>query len=97
MATILPCCLACGCDSLRLSLDLGSQPLANAFKEKAEEVQEEYPLAVNLCIECHHLQLTHAIEPDLMFKHYLCAWAKTIYRNISFVIEIYHNPLKNTK
>ena len=64
-------CLACDGFHLLLCLDLGQQPLANAFKASPDEPQQEYRLAVNLCERCFHLQLTHAIHPDLMFKHYL--------------------------
>jgi len=64
-------CLACGCEKLIPVLDLGKQPLANSFKDTKDEVQEEYPLAINHCEECFHVQLTHAVNPDLLFKNYL--------------------------
>lgn len=64
-------CLACGCDTLIPVLDLGKQSLANSFKDTKMEVQEEYPLAINHCKECYHVQLTHAVNPDLLFKNYL--------------------------
>jgi 2-polyprenyl-3-methyl-5-hydroxy-6-metoxy-1,4-benzoquinol methylase len=62
-------CLACGESDLRSILDLGKQPLANNY-HKGEE-QEEYPLNLNLCQKCFHLQLSHTVNPDLMFKNYL--------------------------
>ena len=83
--SVLPVCLACGSSDLVLSLDLGAQPLANAFKETADEIQQAYPLAVNLCKKCFHLQLTHGIDPDLMFKHYLY---------VSGVSQVYKDYLK---
>jgi 2-polyprenyl-3-methyl-5-hydroxy-6-metoxy-1,4-benzoquinol methylase len=52
-------------------LDLHEQPLANAFKNFAAETETAYPLAVNMCANCHHLQLTHTVNPDLIYKHYL--------------------------
>lgn len=64
-------CLACGHDNLEMILDLNSQPLANSYKIKREEVQQEFPLAINHCHNCHHVQLTHAVNPNLMFKDYL--------------------------
>ena len=64
-------CLCCASKNLEPSLDLGAQPLANEFLPSKDAPQESYPLAVNLCRDCLHLQLTHAIDPDLMFKHYL--------------------------
>lgn len=69
--TPLSKCLACDSVHLIPTLDLGIQPLANSFKTSAEEVQEEYPLAINRCSDCFHLQLTHAVDPELMFKEYL--------------------------
>jgi 2-polyprenyl-3-methyl-5-hydroxy-6-metoxy-1,4-benzoquinol methylase len=64
-------CLACGSPHLIATLDLGKQPLANSFKNSPSEIQEEYPLAINRCSDCFHLQLTHAVDPELMFKEYL--------------------------
>ena len=64
-------CLACGYNHLKLTLDLGAQPLANSYKDRPEDIQEEFPLAINRCENCHHVQLTHAINPKLMFKEYL--------------------------
>lgn len=64
-------CLACGSTELNLILDLNSQPLANSYKTTKAEKQDSYPLAINHCESCHHVQLTHAVNPDLMFKDYL--------------------------
>jgi SAM-dependent methyltransferase len=64
-------CLACNSSNLEPSLDLGNQPLANEFLDAPDAPQESYPLAVHLCQDCHHLQLSHFIDPDLMFKNYL--------------------------
>lgn len=63
-------CLACGGADLRTILDLGRQPLANSYCKEYEYL-DEYPLALNLCNSCFHLQLSHTVNPDLMFKHYL--------------------------
>jgi len=64
-------CLACGSENLKLTLDLNTQPLANSYKLTKDEKQEEFPLAINRCSDCFHVQLTHAVNPDLMFKDYL--------------------------
>lgn len=64
-------CLACGSSDLKLTLDLGSQPLANSYKLNKDEAQPIFPLAINHCKKCFHVQLTHAVNPDLMFKDYL--------------------------
>lgn len=64
-------CLACGGTHLTLALDLGQQPLANSFVDDPRQPQARYPLAVNLCNDCYHLQLTHAVNPELIYKNYL--------------------------
>lgn len=64
-------CIACGSSDLVLTMSLNAQPLANSFKKTKEEKQEEYPLAINRCKHCYHVQLTHRVNPDLLFKDYL--------------------------
>lgn len=63
-------CLCCDSNDLELLLDFGNQPLANSYRAK-DQILPEFPLALNLCKTCHHLQLTHLVNPDLMFKNYL--------------------------
>jgi len=62
-------CLACTSSNLRTVLDLGLQPLANEY-HKGKNLPE-YPLRLNLCQNCFHLQLSCSVNPDLMFKNYL--------------------------
>jgi SAM-dependent methyltransferase len=64
-------CLACGSPNLQPSLDLGIQPLANSYLGESSEVEDKYPLGVNLCRDCCHLQLTHTVDPALIYKNYL--------------------------
>jgi len=64
-------CLCCGSERLKLVLDLNEQPLANSFKKTAEEDEPTFPLRLNICEDCTHLQLSHAVNPDLLFKNYL--------------------------
>jgi 2-polyprenyl-3-methyl-5-hydroxy-6-metoxy-1,4-benzoquinol methylase len=64
-------CLCCGSEKLKLVLDLNQQPLANSFKKTAEEDEPTFPLRLNICEDCTHLQLSHAVNPDLLFKNYL--------------------------
>ena len=70
--TLIKECLACGGSDLIPTLDLGNQPLANNFRSTADISNEEsYPLAINRCQDCDHLQLTHAVNPALIYTHYL--------------------------
>ncbi len=63
-------CIACGSKNLTLTLDLGEQPLANNYLGDENQEEEFYPLAVNRCEECNHLQLTHIVDPEIIYKDY---------------------------
>jgi len=63
-------CVCCDSDNINLLLDLNKQPLANSYHDNTKEL-EKYPLGVNLCQDCYHIQLTDAVNPDLLFKDYL--------------------------
>lgn len=63
-------CIACGSSKLVLALDLGKQPLANNFSENMFDMADRYPLAVNRCSECNHLQLTHIVDPEIIYRDY---------------------------
>ena len=66
----LDSCLCCNSDELKEVLNLGDQPLANNYHHKNEEL-DRFPLRLNLCQKCYHLQLSVAVDPNLMFKNYL--------------------------
>lgn len=63
-------CFACGSNNLNLVFDLGTQPLANSYKLSPTDDELMFPLGINSCQHCHHVQLTHLINPDLLFKDY---------------------------
>ena len=64
-------CVCCGSTVLISALDLLAQPPANNYARTPEEEQPVYPLGLNYCPICTHLQLTHAVNPDILFKNYL--------------------------
>lgn len=64
-------CLCCGSTHLIKTLDLGQQPMANSFLDTEDETELTFPLVLNRCENCYHLQLSHAVNPDLLFKNYL--------------------------
>jgi SAM-dependent methyltransferase len=64
-------CLCCGSKNLTMTLDLGTQPMANSFIDDPAIPEYVFPLKLNLCRDCFHLQLSHAVNPDLLFKNYL--------------------------
>ena len=61
-------CLCCK-TSNKLLLDLGYQPLANNFHKK-NMLCENYPLKLMYCQNCYHCQLSHAVDPEILFKNY---------------------------
>lgn len=64
-------CLCCGSNDLVFQLDLGVQALANNCIGDLQIDEPKFPLAVNRCNKCNHLQLTHAVDPSLIYTHYL--------------------------
>ena len=66
-------CRACRGKRLRLFLDLGTVPLANAFLTAEQLAQPElrFPLEVYFCEDCCLVQLVHVVKPELLFSHYL--------------------------
>lgn len=63
-------CMACGSSDLTPFFDLGYQPLANSYKHRATDPELTFPLATVVCDHCFHVQLTHAVNPDLLFRDY---------------------------
>jgi SAM-dependent methyltransferase len=66
-------CLACDSEHIHSALNLGLSPLANSYKETKDTADARYPLAVNLCYECFHLQLSHTVDPAIIYKNYMYA------------------------
>jgi 2-polyprenyl-3-methyl-5-hydroxy-6-metoxy-1,4-benzoquinol methylase len=63
-------CLACGQSNLQPILDLKDQPLANDYQFIPIN-GKTYPLLVNLCRTCFHLQLSHSVAQEIIYKNYL--------------------------
>ncbi len=57
-------CLCCGGDLVPL-MDFGPMPLVNTYA-----VTELFPLAVNRCSACCHLQLASAVDPLVLYSDY---------------------------
>lgn len=66
-------CVICGLTRpkpIRLVMDLGEQPLANALLSSPDEPFKRYPLQLGECPNCGHVQLAQTVRPDLMFDAY---------------------------
>lgn len=61
-------CLCCKFKNT-LFLDLGEQPLANNY-HTIDEKCNKYPLNLMFCSNCYHCQLSHAVNPEILFKTY---------------------------
>ena len=66
-------CRLCNSKKLRTVFDLGKSPLANSLviKKKLKKKEEIYPLRINFCENCKHVQLTHSVSAKKMFNNYL--------------------------
>lgn len=75
------CCRLCNSKKLSKVFDLGKTPLANSYSKKnLSKKLRKYPLGLNLCNNCGHLQLTYSIKPEKMFVNYLYK-TNTSYKN----------------
>ena len=63
------------CQGIKLTkvIDLGVQPLANAFlrQEDLEKEEPRFPLEVYLCADCHLAQLIHVVDKEILFRNYI--------------------------
>jgi len=92
-------CLCCKTQN-KLFLDLGLQPLANNYHEKGD-VCDVYPLKLKYCPNCFHCQLSHAVNPELLFKtyKYVSGTSQTgtiFFKENAKMIDNYYNS-KNTE
>lgn len=63
--TELPKCLCCDRGALTQVIDFKETLLANNYS-----VKEKFPLRVNRCTHCNHLQLAHSVDPSILFSDY---------------------------
>ena len=63
-------CRLCSSKNLYKFLDLGLQPPSDQFLDKKQIDKETifYPLAVNTCNSCGFKQLTHTVDPKILYQ-----------------------------
>ena len=73
MLTVNTSCRACQSAKLTKVIDLGAQPLANAFlkKEQLSRPEPKYPLEVYFCEDCNLAQLIHVVDKSVLFEDYI--------------------------
>jgi len=71
--TLLTQCRMCGSADLAQFLDLGWQPLANAFLDAAalDAPEPLYPLRVVFCSRCCLVQLREVVDAAVLFLRYV--------------------------
>jgi hypothetical protein len=57
-------CFCCDEELVPL-IDFGPMPLVNTY-----EVKTKYPLQVNRCPKCYHLQLHEYVDPEILYSYY---------------------------
>jgi len=75
-------------------LDLGTQPLANDFRNDVKESlrAQRFPLRLILCRSCNHVQLSHIVDRGSLFSNYLyrsgtTATLKDHFKRLAFKID----------
>ena len=70
--TIIDTCILCSSVNLVNLFKLKDTPLANEFVNASglEHEQETFPLHLNMCSDCKHVQLGHSVSPNRMFSQY---------------------------
>jgi hypothetical protein len=98
MCTVLTRCLACDSNNLEKILDLGEQALANDFNV-SKLPDELFPLALNYCHDCSHLQLTHSVERSRIFDEYqyLSGTSETLIQDFKTFAESVHREFGKGK
>ena len=88
-------CRVCHSSDLFEVLDLNKQPLANDYHDG--EDKDTFPLKINACRECYHVQLSVVVNPDLMFKEYLyvSGTSKTLHSYFERFVEICEEYVPN--
>lgn len=62
-------CRLCG-GPLFMVLELAPTPLANSFPDKPDSAAERIPLQLMECPECHHVQMKHVADAEVLFSDY---------------------------
>jgi len=70
--TIIDTCILCSSINVVSLFNLKDTPLANEFVTISELKLEQatFPLHMNMCSDCNHVQLGHSVNPNRMFAQY---------------------------
>lgn len=64
-------CRMCLSKDLQKVVELSSTPPGNNFLAKDEigQNEKEYPLELFFCNNCHHIQLGHVVDPEILYQN----------------------------
>jgi len=75
-------CRICSSSELIFVFNLNPTAPANALRKKSTNKFKLYPLSLNFCRKCKHLQLAHIVNPNILFSNYLyTSSASNVYLN----------------
>src|SRR5579864_5136055 len=72
-------CRMCDSEALKVVLPLVPLPIGDRYVpyEDKNKITETFPLNVNLCKACGHLQNSGFVDPSMIYVHYLSRPATT--------------------
>lgn len=78
-------CGACGYDDLRVFLDLGTSPIADAYTSTPDEKSSWHPLQLAFCAACRLVQLLEVVDQQTLF-----GTGYSFYSSASAPLSAYH-------
>ena len=65
------CCRLCESKNIKRGLSLTPTPPGNNFltKDNLNLVEETFPLELDFCNDCFHIQLGHVVDPEFLFQN----------------------------
>ena len=82
-------CRVCGEDKILKLLNLGNQPLANDLQDGNKKNSLRCPLILCICESCSTVQLSHTVNPEILFKKYL--WVTSTSKTAKEYAETFFN------
>ena len=64
-------CRLCDSQELKTVYNLNPQPIGDDYVKNKNKKQKLYPLNLNLCSECKFVQLSHVLNPEIVYGKYL--------------------------
>jgi SAM-dependent methyltransferase len=63
-------CRLCGSKALEKAVELTPTPPGNNFlrKDRLDDPEPVYPIEAWFCGDCHHLQLGHVVDPEILYR-----------------------------